>query len=134
MPKPESRMRRQVLSCLKPLHGVAVENAVLPGHPDVNYAGGDIELKRVPAVRSEDAVVRVPHFSPQQRVFLTLRKRAGGRAHVLIMVGSEWILLDGLVAAQCLGTTSLRHLKHVCDYMWDRAPRPLELRRALGVA
>lgn len=36
----EKDMRKRVVSALKTLHAVSVENGVGAGTPDVNYAGG----------------------------------------------------------------------------------------------
>lgn len=75
----ESRFRRRVVETLRPYDAVAVENPVHPGTPDINYAEGWIELKVV-----RDPAAPIPHFTPQQRVFLYRRSRAGGRAHLLV--------------------------------------------------
>lgn len=76
-----------------------VENVVGPGHPDVNYAGGDIELKALEAfpVRAETKVV-VPEFSGEQAGWLLQRERAGGRAWLMVRVGREWFLFSAEAA------------------------------------
>lgn len=87
---------------------VRVENPACPGTPDVNITTGWIELKQlVDWPKKRKTIVRVPHFTPQQRVWLLRRQLAGARAWVLLRVGenasTEWILLAGQDAAKQLG-------------------------------
>lgn len=90
-------------------HWVRVENAIVPGTPDVNWAmhgtEGWLELKEIPCWPKPDAVVRVDHFTREQRIWLKKRRAAGGTAHLLLRVSrSKHVLLfDGLVAAAILG-------------------------------
>ncbi len=97
----EKDMRARVVPALKVLHGKAVENVVGPGTPDVAFIGGWAELKKIKAwpVRS-DTLVRVPHFTPQQRSWLATHVTLGGRAYMLIQIGNEYFLYNGLWAAQ----------------------------------
>lgn len=78
-----------------------VENVVGPGHPDVNYAGGDIELKALPSfpVR-EDTLVRVPEFTGEQAGWLLQRQRSGGRAWLMVRVDRTWFLFNAVAAHQ----------------------------------
>jgi hypothetical protein len=101
----EQNMRQRVIQALKPLDAISVENSCGPGTPDVNYIGGWLELKRVAAWPANlRTPVRIPHFSPQQKVWLARRCQRGGRAYVLLQVERDWFLIDGLVAASGLGT------------------------------
>lgn len=101
------RHLRPVLVAAK-LDPVRVENPVHPGTPDVNLADGRwIELKCLQAwpVR-ESTTVRIPHFSPQQRVWLYRRwKIAPGTTHLLLEIRDDrqWLLFDGDVAAKIVG-------------------------------
>ena len=78
-----------------------VENVVGPGHPDVNYCGGDIELKAMAdfPVRV-DTAIKVPEFTGEQAGWLLKRQEAGGRAWLLVRVGQWWFLFDALAAHQ----------------------------------
>jgi hypothetical protein len=68
-----------------------VENVVGPGHPDVNYAGGDIELKAmVEWPKRPGTTVKVPHLTGEQIGWGLNRARAGGRWFLMVRVGSEW--------------------------------------------
>lgn len=76
-----------------------VENVVGPGHPDVNYAGGDIELKAMKAFPKRDGTtVTVPEFTGEQAGWLLQRSQAGGRAWLMVRVGKEWFLFDAVRA------------------------------------
>jgi hypothetical protein len=113
-------MRSIVLKALRPLDAVACENAACPGYPDVDYIGGRVELKSLPKwpVRPE-TVVRIEHFSPEQRVWLARRWRAGGDAWLLLKVGRDWLLFTGDVAAALVGKVPQRELWDDCYVGWQ---------------
>ncbi len=90
------------------LDPVRVENPIHPGTPDVNLANGFwIELKCVLAWPARESnLLRLPHFTPQQRVWLYRRwKYAPGSTHLLLEVRADrqWLLFDGDVAAKVVG-------------------------------
>ena len=125
----EATMRGRINKALKPLDAVAVENRVYPGTPDVNYVEGWIELKwirRWPK-NCEESPVLIDHFTAQQRVWLSRRKRRGGRIHVLLQVGAEWILLDGQVAADILGRATRPELIAAAEAYWEKGLKEKEL-------
>jgi len=103
----ESTMRRRVVQALRSQHAIAVENPAFPGTPDVNYVEGWLELKHADLwpVR-EKTRLAMPHFTPQQRVWLMKRHYAGGNAHLLLQVSNDWLLLDAITAARLLGKVS----------------------------
>lgn len=115
------RMRNRVVRILKPLHAIAVENPVHPGTPDINFAGGWLECKELDAwPKDPDVVVPVPHFTPQQRLFLKQRNKAGEFADVLLKVGRSWFLIYGPDAADNLGKTWTIHNVGCNAYaMWE---------------
>lgn len=87
-----------------------VENAVALGMPDVNYRDGWIELKYAPEWPKRGGPLRIPHYTPQQRVWLLRRWRARGNAFLLLRVnGSEFFLFDG-VTAQDVGELTREQL------------------------
>ncbi len=89
----ESGMRGNVLKILKPLDGVAVENPTMPGTPDINYVDGFIELKWLRSwPKDPEAVVRIEHYSPQQRLWIRRRHLAGGKVWLLLQCKREWLL------------------------------------------
>ena len=88
-----------------------IENDVGRGTPDVNYCiagkAGWIELKFLPKWPKRAAtLVRVDHFTKEQKIFLHNYSMAGGRCFVWIQVDNEYFLFDGLKAAMHLGYES----------------------------
>lgn len=129
----ESHMRGRVIQWLKPLNAVPVENPAQPGTPDVNYVEGWIELKKLTKwPERSDTIVRIDHFTPQQRNWLLLRKRRGGRVHLLLQVKNEWLLFDGDVAAMHVGRVDRQELERLCVKRWQNGPRADELRAILA--
>lgn len=116
--KAESAMWRKVRPFLiaARLDPVRVENPIGPGTPDVNLADGRwIELKCVPAwpPRARN-ILRIPHFTPQQRVWLYQRWRAASDTTYLLLevrATREWLLFDGDVAAKVVGRATEGHLR-----------------------
>lgn len=117
--KPETimwRTLRPVLAAAK-LDPVRVENPVHPGTPDVNLCDGRwIELKRVRAWPARASTkLLIPHFTPQQRVWLFRRwKYAPETTYLLLEVHAvrEWLLFDGDIAAKVVGRATQAHLRH----------------------
>ena len=50
--------------------------------------------------------MRLDHYTPEQRIWHARRSRKGGRIHVLLQVGPEFLLFEGLVASEVLGYVS----------------------------
>ena len=126
----ETTLRATVCAMLRSIHQDpdACENGASPGCPDVNYLHGWIELKVLPGWPMRDATpVRVSTFTPQQRLWLRRRRAVGGRAHLLLVVGSEWLLFDGAVAARELGQATKAELLRLAQYHWLRKPTPGDL-------
>jgi hypothetical protein len=107
---------RPVLVAAK-LDPVRVENPIHPGTPDVNLCTGLwIELKCIERWPSRASTnVRIPHYTPQQRVWLYRRwKYAPGSTLLLLEViaDRQWLLFDGDVAAKIVGrSTTAEHRK-----------------------
>lgn len=97
----ERDMRKRVVAALRPLHAVSVENGAGAGTPDVNCVLGWLELKSIDGWPARpETPVRVPHFTPEQRLWLIKRCEAGGAAWLLLKVGRDWLLLWGETAAR----------------------------------
>lgn len=117
------------------LDPVRVENPIHPGTPDVNLCDGRwIELKCIPAwPKRETTVVRIDHFTPQQRVWLYRRWRyAPGSTLLLLEVISvkQWLLFDGDEAAKIVGRVpAVKHRLHaravLGEHELDELPRVL---------
>lgn len=109
----EGSQRAKVVKALRSLHAVAIENTAGVGTPDINYVGGWIECKQLDNwPKRADSVVRLHHdLTVPQRIWLKRRRRAGGRAWVLLQVGRrDWLLFDGEVAADILGSVTKSQL------------------------
>lgn len=126
--KNESLMWRKVRPILlaAKLDPVRVENPIHPGTPDVNLCTGLwIELKCLPAWPSkETSLVRLAHFTPQQRVWLYRRwKYAPGSTFLLLemIADRQWLLFDGDVAAKVVGrATAAEHRKGARAVLHER--------------
>jgi hypothetical protein len=97
--------RALVVASLRKLMAFPVENSARVGTPDVAFVGGWIELKRLSAwPKRPETVVRIPHYTAEQRAFSRLWAGAGGQSYLLLRVGhKEWLLWNGVVAATSLG-------------------------------
>ena len=129
--KPEAAFRSAVVRALRELHAVPVENPVHPGTPDINCRLGWLELK-VDEARA-DGTVPLKHLTPQQKVFMVQRSRAGGLSALLLKVGEEIFLLDAPVACGCPGQ-SLNWFRAMAFRHWPScrvAPSDQELQDAL---
>ena len=118
----EKNVRARVTKALKSLHGFAVENVCLPGTPDVNYAGGGIELKWLKSwPEKEGTPIRIPHYTNQQRVFAMKRDKAGEPCWWLLNVEktNDWLLLDGTVAAQIIGKATRADIIAAAAVHWN---------------
>jgi hypothetical protein len=102
--KPESRMWQTLRPLLEELDPIRVENLSSVGTPDVNYVGGWIELKCLRAwPKKPETIVRVDHFTPEQRAWILRRCRAGGKVFVILRVANDWLMFEGSWAANHLG-------------------------------
>jgi hypothetical protein len=138
----ESRMRQRVCLALRPWDPISVENPAHPGTPDLNYLHGWIELKCADAWPHRPTTpLRLPHFTPQQRVWLSRRHRAGGRAHLLLRVGMqstddrkagyEWLLFRAPVAVEIVGEVPRTTLITNAVRVWSPRLDDVDLRAAL---
>ncbi|MCK5639572.1 MAG: hypothetical protein KAJ19_02200 [Gammaproteobacteria bacterium] len=125
----EQTMRSKVVRMLKPLDGLAVENPVYPGTPDVNYIGGWIELKWMRRWKKNawNNPVLIPHYTQQQRSWLRRRYNRGGRAFLLLQVGREWLLFV-TPNAQMVGKVTRQELYDLAHYRWENGLKAEELR------
>lgn len=129
----EKSMWEALRPLMKGLDPMRVENLVGIGTPDVNYTRGWIELKYIGGwpVRDPDAIVKVDHFTPQQRVWIMRRALAGGRVFVFLKVGEEWLLFNGGWAARCLGRVGKEHLCRNALAHWTQKPTKEDLQKWL---
>lgn len=119
----EKALRRRVVTALKKLDAVSVENSVYPGTPDVNYMEGWIELKKISKwPKRVTTIIRINHFTPQQKVWLRRRWEAGGQVYLLLQVGQEFLLFPGDKAALLLGNVPRKQLcEGACQTWYGKA-------------
>lgn len=121
-------MRGRVLHALKPLDAQAIENALFAGVPDVEFIGGWIELKALTDwPKRPDTLVRIEHFTMEQRHWLRRRVRRGGKAWLLLRVGKEWLLFPGDKAADIIGTLTRAQLVEAALFYWPATPTDMDL-------
>lgn len=129
----ESGQRQRVIRVLKRLHGVAIENPLGPGTPDVNYVLGWIELKwlrRWPM--KETTTVQLPHFTLQQRRWLRDRWKVGAdNAWLLLQVQREWLLFTGIDAHDYVGLLTRGGLYKIARVRWKQGLIDKELEECL---
>jgi len=105
------------------LDAVRVENPAHPGTPDVNYVGGWVELKHVAAWPVyDDAELKIRHFTPEQKVWLTRRWLAGGAAHLLLQVRNDWLLFTAPKACEFVGCSTKYSLICNAKQHWTGKP------------
>lgn len=118
----EKTLRKRICSILRrhKLDPHAIENGTELGTPDVECIAAWIELKAVDGwPKRPGTPLRVPHFTREQRVWLTRRCFRGGRALVLMRVGArEHLLFRGDVAAKFLGHATRERLVEVALAHW----------------
>jgi hypothetical protein len=111
-------------------HIIRVENPILPGTPDVNYCfdglEGWIELKAIPHwPRRPKTLVRIDHYTLEQRLWARERSWAGGRVFMLLRVDEEreYLLIHGAVAADNIGITNRQELTDLA-LVWGKGTFP----------
>jgi hypothetical protein len=122
MPRRERTLRDSVCLALQPLNAIAVENPIIPGTPDVNYAEGWIELKSWEHwPRMASTALKMDHWTPYQRVWHIRRSRVGGRTYVLLEIvqGHHFLLLEGGAAARILGKSTRSQLEQAALALWE---------------
>lgn len=128
MSTPEGRMWVRIRPLLKGMHAVRIESHMEGGIPDVNYSLGWVELKCMKEwPKRPDTPLKIPHFTEKQRVWLTQRACAGGRAYLLLQVGPQYLLFLGHVAAAFIGSATKQELEELCLEHWPKKPTALSL-------
>lgn len=98
-------------------HFERVENVISPGTPDVNYCftvdgrkyEGWIELKWIKEFpKRASTVVKIPHFTDDQRNWIIQRIGNGGSVWVFLRVEREFFLFDGFTASRHVGIDLVR--------------------------
>jgi hypothetical protein len=108
------------MRALRGLHPVRVENPACAGTPDINFTNGWIENKFIARWPSDPhAVLKCPHFTPQQRVWHIQRTNAGGLTWFCLQVERTVLLFTGWDAAHSLGKAERAELETVALGVWE---------------
>lgn len=125
-------MRGRIVKVLKPLHGISVENRVLPGTSDVNYVEGWIELKWIRNFpKKPDSIVRIKHYTNQQKLFIRKRHLSGGKAFLLLQVKREWFLFTHPATME-VGKLTRQGLIDSCFKYWNNGLNEEEFIKCLN--
>lgn len=128
----ESDQRRKVIKGLKTLDAVPVENPVMPGTPDVHYMDGWIELKWLRAWPARPGtIVRIEHYTPQQKLWIRRRHLAGGNVFLLLQVRKEWMLFTHPATMEVGKLTKQQLIDKAYKY-WPNGLRMEELIKCLN--
>jgi hypothetical protein len=127
----EESMWGRVRKAIKRLDPNRVENRVGAGTPDTNYVEGWVELKWVRKTPKKGGVVVIEHWSAEQRIWHTKRRKAGGRSFVLLKIATTWMIFDGLVAVEILGKVNQVELEKGAIQVWRKKLNDQELRKIL---
>lgn len=111
---------------MAPLDPHRIENLITAekGMPDVEYVGGWAELKWI--ARSDwpkraRTVVRLDHYTDEQRNFLLRRWNFGEAAWLILQSGEEWFFWNA-PAAQAVGTLTREQLQETATYYFKTKP------------
>lgn len=138
----ETTLNREVKRLLKAprCRTVRVETTTENGVPDIYYnlhgETGWMEDKYLRAwPKRPTTTVKIKHYTDQQRKWLFEEGQAGGRAWLLLQVGTDYLLFDWR-AAQAVGYLTRAELFKVARAVWEgelsRAPLVWALKSRKG--
>jgi len=104
----ESSMRQRLCLGLRPLDGQPIENRLKGGTPDVNYIGGWIECKWLRSWPIREGIIKIPHYTLGQRLWLRRRGQRGGNVHLALQVNKQWLFFNWNYAYYYVGKTATR--------------------------
>lgn len=138
-------MSHLVMNAIRHLDPIRVENPAHPGTPDINFCGpnwvpflppieGWIELKEIASWPCRaSTIVRMEHFTNQQRIWLERRWRHSGAAWLLVKVDQTWLLFSGETGARVAGRVVREELEAAATKVWrNSAEMKAEIARCLS--
>jgi hypothetical protein len=129
----EASMWGRVRKALKIFDPIRIENRCELGTPDVNLVMGDwIELKWVRSAPKKGGILKLEHYSMEQKTWAIRRHNAGGKVWVLLKVSSCWMIFPGQEAPEYLGRVGLEELKKKATRVWEKRLNDQELRMLLS--
>lgn len=127
----EQSMWNRVRTALRGLDPVRIENTCELGTPDVNYVEGFVELKQVKRYPKRGGVIRVKHYTEDQKTWAIRRHHAGGRVFLFLKISNEWLLFKGHIAAEKLNKSTIEELREAACGRWLIKLNDPELRKLL---
>lgn len=99
------------------------EDRLNEGVPDVSFGSKDkqgwIELKALHDwPKKENTIVKIDHYTPQQKIWLLKRGRVGGCCWLLLKVKYDWLLFD-YKNAQLVGKSNKQQLFTLSIFHWS---------------
>lgn len=111
-----------------------IENMIAKGTPDINSCirGVEFWIETKFLMRWPVGIVKIEHFTTDQRIWLRTRARAGGLVFVALYVANvrEVLLIPGAAAADLIGDTTRAGLISAATYYSCGAVRWVDLIRA----
>lgn len=119
----EADLQGKVLRQLWFYHAIPVENPKKIGTPDIAFIHGWIECKYLDdyPVR-KGTIVRIEHFTGQQRLWLMKHSSLGGNCFLWLQVGKEQLIFHGWYAAKHVGRVTAHELRKNALYHSTRFP------------
>jgi hypothetical protein len=134
----ESNLWRYIQKNLKS-YGVLsrVENAFYKGMPDVNYlidgVEGWIELKFISQFPArQNTIVRVPHFTEEQKIWHEQRVKYKGNTTVLIQVERDYFIFKK-DKIKLVGSLTRNSMVKLANKHWPKRINFKELRKELCI-
>lgn len=99
-----------------------IENRLNSGVPDVTYSTdhhGWVELKFLPKPpKKPDSIMRIDHFTPEQRNWITRHGRRGGHCFVFLQVDRAYMLF-GWESVPEIGRVTYEKHREIALAVWD---------------
>lgn len=114
------------------------EDKLSRGIADVSFCQegrhGWMELKWVADWPARDStIIRIPHYSTEQKAFLDIKGKAGGNTWLFLQIGSDHLLFD-FQAAQTVGDVPKAELIDLAEGgYWERRLKYDELAQYMRV-
>ncbi|MCK9231141.1 MAG: hypothetical protein RBS96_02535 [Dehalococcoidales bacterium] len=110
-----------------------IESPCSPGVPDIYYTNrvykrmGWVELKYIHRwpINSQ-RILKVEHFTPQQKNWIRLNHKAGARVFLMIQVGKDYLIFDG-ETAQNVGAMNKHEMFVMALKSWSNRINSQEL-------
>lgn len=132
----EKTARKNIVAAIATYrHAMAVENPAHPGTPDINFAGGWIEVKsrdEWPARATTPVRPRHPLMMEQIRWIRTRVGTGRDKVYIAFVVGKQYMFFDGLKGIEIIGLANRKDLEAAALLSCTRPALESNLRQLLG--